>query len=92
LAKRRFIVNAVSHATEATWAAPVAIRIGERPPEFIHSPTEAIGYLEHRWPVNDGIHFEAARRRCVEAMNHLGHIEAAREAFIAAAAEAGILL
>jgi hypothetical protein len=76
---------------EVRWAAPVAIRIGKRPSEFIHGPAEAIDYLEHRWPLHDGPHLDAAKRRCVEAMNHMAHIENAREAFIAAAAEAHVL-
>lgn len=76
---------------EVRWTAPVAIRIGNRSSEFIHGPAEAIDYLEHRWPLHDGPTLETAKRRCVEAMNHLAHIESAREAFIAAAAEAGVL-
>jgi hypothetical protein len=76
---------------EMKWLAPVAIRIGQRPSEFIHGPGEAIQYLERRWPLQHGPHLDAAKRRCVEAINHLEHVEASREAFIAAAAEAEVL-
>ncbi|MDU0364322.1 DUF982 domain-containing protein [Rhizobium sp. 25PS6] len=34
---------------------------------------------------------ETAKRRCVEAINSLAHIEVAREAFISAAPEAKVL-
>ncbi|NLS03598.1 DUF982 domain-containing protein [Rhizobium sp. P32RR-XVIII] len=80
-----------SHRGDAQWTAPVAIRIGKRPPEYICGPAEAIDLLEHRWPLNYGPHLDAAKRRCVEAMNHMAHIEVAREAFICAAAEAHVL-
>lgn len=84
-------MNTVSHTPAITWPAPIAVRIGKDQAEFIHGPAEAMDYLEHRWPHVSGPHHEAARRRCVEAMNHLEHPEAARDAFIAAAAEADVL-
>ncbi|CCM76063.1 DUF982 domain-containing protein [Rhizobium mesoamericanum] len=84
-------MNTLSHVTEPMWAAPVAIQIGTRPSEFIHGPAEAVDYLEHRWPIQNSVHLEAAKRRCVEAMNYLAHMEAARDAFVAAAAEAEVL-
>jgi hypothetical protein len=80
-----------SHTHELRWTAPVAIRIGRRSSEFIHGPAEAIDYLEHRWPFLDGPCLDTAKRRCVEAMNRLAHIEVAREAFISAAEEAKVL-
>jgi hypothetical protein len=85
-------MNVTGHTTAVSWSVPVAICIGKRPAEFVHGPAEAIDYLEHRWPLHRGDHFESARRRCVEAMNNLGHPDAAREAFIAAAAEAECLV
>jgi hypothetical protein len=84
-------MNTIGHTAVAAWTTPVAIRIGKRSSEFIRGPNEAIEYLERRWPAHEGPQFEAARRRCVEAINHLGHPEGAREAFIAAAAEAKVL-
>ncbi|MBB3316870.1 MULTISPECIES: DUF982 domain-containing protein [unclassified Rhizobium] len=84
-------MNTISHATEPRWAAPVAIRIGARPSEHIHGPAEAVDYLEHRWPIENSMHLEAAKRRCVEAMNYLAHLEASRDAFVAAAVEAKVL-
>jgi len=42
-------------------------------------------------PFLDGPCLDTAKRRCVEAMNRLAHIEVAREALISAAAEAKVL-
>ncbi|WP_342354145.1 DUF982 domain-containing protein [Rhizobium grahamii] len=85
------LMSAAIDIRKAKWTSPVAIRIGKRSPEFIHGPDEAIDYLEHRWPQHEGAQYEAARRRCIEAVNNLRHPEIAREAFIAAAAEAKVL-
>jgi hypothetical protein len=84
-------MNTIGHTAVATWTSPIAVRIGKRSSELVHGPNEAIEFLEHRWPAHEGVQFEVARRRCIEATNHLGHPEAAREAFIAAAKEAEVL-
>jgi len=73
------------------WTSAVCIRIGYGPIERVESAEEALNYLDHRWPRVDGPCWELARRKCIMAVSDSAISQEARDAFIAAAAEARML-
>ena len=77
--------------TEARWLSPVFVRIGGHVPEAVRSPQDAMLYLHFRWPTRRGKAFDAARTLCAAAVEKNLACEGAREAFIIACIEAGIL-
>jgi len=75
----------------ATWRHVVNLRIGPGPVETIRGPGEALGYLNGRWPEKAGPYMDAARRKCLWALENRTASEEAREVFMAAAIEARLL-
>lgn len=76
-------------ATGPRWLTPVFIRIGYGLPEAIRTPSDALNCLHFRWPAKRGKAFDAAREQCASVDDKA--CESAREAFIVASIEAGIL-
>ncbi|AVA25878.1 DUF982 domain-containing protein [Rhizobium sp. LEGMi198b] len=62
---------------------------GYRRVNSVQDATETL--LEH-WPIEDGEEYVTAVRICLDAMMGVVCVEAAREAFIKAAKEAGVAL
>lgn len=58
----------------------------------VSSIEEAAECLMGRWPIREGRTLEAAKAAILAAYDGVGDVQAARDAFAAAAAEAGILL
>ena len=82
----------ITHAaTEPRWLSPVFVRIGYGLPEAIRTPRDAMTYLHFRWPAKRGRAFDEARMQCASAVEANRACESAREAFIRASVEAGIL-
>ena len=73
------------------WLSPVRVRIGYGFPETIGSPSEALGYLQYRWPAVDGDHCRQAKMLCAHAVQNPGLTDVAREAFLRACVEAKML-
>ncbi len=77
--------------SDLRWLAPVFVRIGYGMPETIRSPEQALDFLRHRWPNDRGPFSKAAEQICSEEPNCRHTIVEAREAFISACIEAGVL-
>ncbi|WP_045682437.1 DUF982 domain-containing protein [Martelella endophytica] len=75
----------------AFWTSPVHIRAKDGHTLTIEGPSHAEDVLKSRWPVKQGPHFENALELCVRAGEQPGHLGQARDAFVAAALEAGML-
>jgi len=76
----------------ATWRHVVNLRVGQGPIETIRCPGEALGYLNGRWPEGAGPYTDAARSKCLRALEDRTASEEAREVFMAAAIEASLLI
>ncbi len=82
---------ALKNATVGVWTVPVVVAFEPGRGETVHGPEQALHYLLIRWPVQRGRRYEqacAVTAMCVEGH---GGLSQAREAFIAAAVEAGFL-
>ena len=73
------------------WIMPVYVRIGHGLRERIGSPEAALDYLNHRWPERQSPEYRAAKRMCLLALSNQADEEAARRAFVEAAARATML-
>lgn len=82
---------AVEFAYNFAWSDPVYIRIGYGASELVQSPSVAMDYLQHRWPIERGEAYRKALQSCELATRDLLDIETARMDFIAAAKEAFLL-
>jgi hypothetical protein len=75
----------------APWRAPVRVRIGHGASERVEGPSDAIYYLQHRWPTGQGRYFRQAMSDCKRATEGTIPAEVAKESFISAALEASVL-
>ncbi|QFY62803.1 DUF982 domain-containing protein (plasmid) [Rhizobium grahamii] len=73
------------------WEVPVFIRIGSGVRETIDGPREALEHLLNRWPAERGQQYESAKAACRLSVQHYGSLEEARDSFLSAAREAGVL-
>ncbi|WP_158498666.1 DUF982 domain-containing protein [Martelella endophytica] len=74
----------------AQWIAPVYLRFGDGHPLAVTGPAEARSLLSGHWPWRAGPHYATAVTYCDLALAGPGWLALAREAFIAAALEAGL--
>lgn len=77
---------------DINWIAPIHIGAAEDQRTIVDGPRQALKVLEDDWPTTGGKHHQAAIRECKLACSQLGRSEKAREAFMAAALEAGVLI
>ncbi|MBD8653839.1 MAG: DUF982 domain-containing protein [Proteobacteria bacterium] len=77
---------------EPTWLMPVTIQIAYGEVEVIAGPPEALECLLSRWPADSGMYFEMAKRKCERFAKRTVTSQEARDAFIAAAIEAFVLV
>lgn len=82
---------AVDILASAPFRAPVLVRIGHGSSEPVESASDAMHYLQNRWPHERGDHYRRALKVCKEAAQGSVPTEVAREAFISAAIEAYVL-
>uniref|UniRef100_UPI0038D4715E DUF982 domain-containing protein n=1 Tax=Rhizobium rhizogenes TaxID=359 RepID=UPI0038D4715E len=73
------------------WSAPVHVRVGTGFSEAVVGPEEALEYLTYRWPATRGLQYLEALHACTAANKQQISLEIARNIFIAASAEAGML-
>lgn len=74
------------------WIAPIKIGPHQQAVTLVDGPSQAVVVLNDNWPTTGGKHYQAALRECSLACRQLGRSEKSREAFMAAALEAGLLL
>lgn len=73
------------------WSNPVTVRVGYGFPETIRGPSEALEYLNWRWPVREGIHYAKALKDCAAFLQKQLPLEHVRETFVLASIEAKML-
>jgi hypothetical protein len=81
----------ISVREDARWNAPVRLRIGDGMPERVSCPSEALYYLDFRWPTVRGRHYAGAVASCAAALDGKMASEFARDAFCRACDEATML-
>jgi hypothetical protein len=73
------------------WIEPVEIELGKIGLYTVIPDTETAGRtLLFEWPVKQGEALSLAKTACLEALEGKGSAEAARDAYLAAADEAGL--
>ncbi|MCO6185668.1 DUF982 domain-containing protein [Rhizobium sp. L1K21] len=71
------------------WSMPVIVLSDEGVEYYIQSPEEALEHMQRGWTFRPGSQYQKARRALLSAMHGQIGAEEAREAFLAAAIEAG---
>lgn len=74
------------------WIAPIRVGLFEDDVTVVEGPMQALALLHEDWPSAGGKHHQTAVQECKLACHELGRSEKAREAFMAAALEAGNLI
>lgn len=74
------------------WIAPIRVGPHHEAATVVEGPKQALDVLNDNWPATGAKHHQAALRECNLACRQLGRSEKSREAFMAAALEAGVLL
>lgn len=75
------------------WKKPVVVLIGEPPEEMVISTTQAAAWaMIEDWPTEDGTLLDRALAVCAAVDAGKRKPEEARDAFAAAAQEAGVLV
>jgi len=73
------------------WRRTVFINFGRGMVEAIDSPAEALDHLAERWPIEGSRYHKLAKLECVGALEGYQSPEKARQTFVEAAREAGVL-
>jgi len=76
---------------DVLWSAPVRLRIGSGMTERVCCPSEALYYLNFRWPTVRGRHHAGAIASCAAALQGKLAAEYAKDAFSRACEEAAVL-
>lgn len=71
------------------WSMPIFILTEDHDEQSIQSPYEALELMQRDWSFSSGIQCQKARRILLSALHGNVGVEEAREAFFAAAIEAG---
>lgn len=75
------------------WKSPVIVRIGEPPEDLVVDTTQAAAWaMIEDWPVDEAPLLDRALAVCAEVDKGKKTPEDARQAFVRAATEAGILV
>lgn len=77
--------------SDVLWGAPVRLRIGNGMTERVCCPSEALYYLNFRWPAIRGRHHAGAMASCAAALEGKLATEFAKDAFARACEEAAVL-
>ena len=77
---------------DVKWMAPIRVGSHHNATTVVDGPMQALDILNDNWPTTGAKHHQSALRECNLACRQLGHSEKSREAFMAAALEAGVLL
>ena len=75
------------------WSKSVVVKLGEPPAEMIVETTQAAAWaMIEDWPMEDGTFLDRALEICAAVDKGKRKPEDARQAFVDAATEAGVLL
>jgi hypothetical protein len=73
------------------WHQPITVKLQNAIEHRFTGAYDALDFLENEWPIRRGRHYDSAKGLCRAALNRTVATEVAREAFIAACLEAGLL-
>lgn len=76
---------------EKFWTAAVHVKLKKDEITSVECAGEALAILERAWPGVKGKHYHVALAECRNSLQVHGKLAVAREAFMAAALEAGVL-
>lgn len=76
---------------DVRWNSPIRLRIGNGMAERVCCPSEALYYLNFRWPAVRGRHYAGAMASCAAALEGNLASEFAKDAFARACDEAAVL-
>ena len=86
------IIQKLARCADVVWAEPVTIKLGYGQPEKINGPLQALNCLAQRWPDTAGVEFLKAKTLCMVALGERIPCAGVRDAFVAAAVEADMLV
>ncbi|WP_438750268.1 DUF982 domain-containing protein [Pararhizobium sp. O133] len=86
------IIQKAERCADVMWSEPVEIRLGYGQPEKISGPLQALNCLAQRWPDTGGEEYLKAKTLCMAALGERIPCAGVRDAFVAAAAEADMLV
>lgn len=75
----------------SVWSKPVYVQVACGLVAAIGGPVQALDYLSDKWPIGSGQYYKLAKLECVGALEGYQSLERARQTFIEAAREAGVL-
>jgi hypothetical protein len=81
-----------SDLIETFWATPLQVKLQSGLSRTFRSVNDARWFLENEWPIHHGAYYERALMYCRAAEQRQVSAEVAREAFLAACLEAGLVL
>jgi hypothetical protein len=73
------------------WDRPVLVTTGRQSEERVDSPADALNMLANRWCGVRASSYYVARRQCLAFLKRKMPAQAVRDAFVAAANDAGLL-
>ncbi|KQS90865.1 MULTISPECIES: DUF982 domain-containing protein [unclassified Rhizobium] len=86
------IIQKSDRCADVVWAEPVMIQLRQGEPEKISGPLQALNCLAQRWPEAEGEQYWKAKKLCMAALGERIPCAGVRDAFVAAAAEAHMLV
>lgn len=86
------IIEKSERCADVVWSEPVTIQLRQGQSEKISGPLQALNCLAQRWPEAAGEQYWKAKTLCMAALGERIPCEGVREAFVAAAAEAHMLV
>ncbi|MBZ7927631.1 DUF982 domain-containing protein (plasmid) [Ensifer adhaerens] len=79
------------HTPEIPWTVPLSVRLQSGSERLFFSVHAALDFLENEWPTRSGRGYEGAVRSCRGALKRATPAAVAREAFVGACLEAGMV-
>lgn len=89
LAHRRY--ESKGNLPRGAWDVPVTLKNCQHGRQNINGPAEAFGFMANGWSGERGSSYHLARRQCSAFLKRRTAPQAARDAFVAAASDAGLL-
>ena len=79
------------YTSEIPWNVPLSVRLQSGSLRLFTSVHDALDFLENEWPTHSGQGYECALARCRGALKRATPAAVAREAFVGACLEAGMI-
>ena len=77
--------------TDIPWQKPISVQLQNGTERQFLGAYDALDFLENEWPIRKGRHYQNTISLCRAALNRSVSPEVARESFMAACIEAGLV-